>query len=447
VSSHSQRLALARQLLDGGDAERARQFAEPAIQTATRGALRFLMDLRRAAPEEADKHFAALLARAAADPFADANTVSLLMSYVFTPQFIITVDRSGSYGIQTMGEQRPAAEFPEALRRAFFQTAAAVLLRPLPPPDQDQTTAGRKGTYFMIARLLPLFEQHAPAAVPQLRSQLAALAPDATQSFRSGIEHLLTSGLVPEEQRQRDGVQSALDKLARASTPAERDGFLIDAAFAAAAQNDPRAREFAERVSDADTRSQLLAYIDYDAVSRALTKKDAEAAVELARRGALVPLQRAWAFTEAAKLLAKDDRGRALELLDEAAAEARRIDAADADRARATLAVITPLFELDQNRVWSLMPELVKTINALPDYTGEDGQIVIRFRTRDRASIRSADADAFNLQPIFNALAREDMNRAVEFARTLANDAPRAVATLAIASTVLGNEPKPRPRT
>ncbi len=135
---------------------------------------------------------------------------------------------------------------------------------------------------------------------------------------------------------------------------------------------------------------------------------------------------------------------RALELLDEAAEELRRIDAADPDRARATLAVATPLFEIDSSRVWSLLPDLVKTINALPGYTGEDGQMVVKFRTRERASIRSGNVDSFNLQPIFTALAREDMNRAVEFARTLAHDGPRAVATLAIASTVLGGDAKKR---
>ncbi len=445
--AQGQRLSLARQLLEAGDAARARQFAEPALQSVTDGSLRFLVALRQTAPADADKLYAAMLARAAADPGSDANTVSRLMSYVFTPQLFINIDRGGGYGISNTGEHKAPDGMPDALRRAFLQTAAAVLVRPLPPPDQDRSTSGRLGAYFMIARLLPLFEQHLSAAVPPLRAQLAALSPDATQTFRSQIENLLTSGLVPEEQRQRDDVQNALDKLSRASTPNERDGFLMDAAFAAAAKGDPRAREFAERVSDPDARAQLLTYIDYDAVSRALAKKDAEEAVRLARKGELTSLQRVWALTEAAKLFAKDDRGRSLELLDEAAAESRRIDEADSDRARATLAVITPLFELDQSRVWSLMPELVKTINALPGYTGEGGHINVTFRTRSRASMRSGNVETFNLQPIFESLAREDMNRAVEFARTLSGDAPRAVATLAIASAVLNDGAKPKPRT
>lgn len=446
-SSQSERLSLARQLLDAGEAERARQFAEPALQSVTDGSMRFLVALRQSAPEDADKFYMALLARAAADPASDANTVSRLLSYVFTPQLFINIDRNGGYGISSTGDQKSPTGIPDALRRAFFQTAAAVLVRPLPPPDQDRSTSGRLGAYFMIARLLPLFEQHMPAAVPPLRAQLAALSPDATQNFRSSIENLLTSGLVPEEQRTRDDVQNALDKMERATTPAERDGFLMDAAMAASAKGDPRAREFAERVSDPDVRAQLVAYVDYDTISRALTKKDGEEVVRLVRKSELPPIQRVWALTEAAKLIAKDDRGRALEVLDEATENSRRIDATDANRARATLAVITPLFELDQNRVWALMPELIKTVNATPDYTGEDGQISVRVRTRNRASTRSNSADTFNLQPIFESLAREDMNRAVEFARTLNGESPRAVATLAIATSVLNLGAKPKPRT
>ena len=374
-TTHAQRLSLARQLLEAGDTERARQFAEPALQRLSRGAIRFLNDLRRAAPAEADKAYAALLARAAADPASDANTVSLLTSYLFSPNFIVTIDRGGSYGMESSGPTRPGPDdVSDELRRAFFQTAAAILLRPLPPVDQDRTTAGRAGTYFMIGRLIPFFEQYAPAAVAPLRTQMAALTPDVPQRLRNEGEHLLTAGLEREDQPRRDDVQAALDKASRASTPAERDRAYQDAAFAALGRNDPRAREFAERVEDRDARAQLLSFIDYDAVSRALTEKKAEEAVKLARAGALTHIQRVWSFTEAAKLLAKDDRGRAVEILDEAAEEARRIDAADADRPRAVLSVLAPLFDLDSGRVWALVPDLVKSVNAAPEFTGEDGR-------------------------------------------------------------------------
>jgi hypothetical protein len=444
-TTHAQRLQLARQLLEGGDVERARQFAGPALERVSRGAIRFLTDLRRKAPAEADKVYASLVARAAADPASDANTVSLLSSYLFSPQFIIAIDRGGSYSMESAGAQPLPENVPDGLRRAFFQMASAVLLRPLPPPDQDRTTAGRAGTYFVIGRLLPLFEQFMPERVAPLRTMMAALTPDVPERRRAENEHLLTAGLERDDQPRRDEVQAALDRLGRATTPAERERARQDAALAALARGDERAREFAERVEDKDARAQLLSFIDYDAVSRALTRKDAEEAVRLARSGALTHIQRVWAYAEAAKLIAKDDRGRAVELLDEAAEEARRIDGTDADRPRAVLAVLTPLFDLDAGRVWSLMPDLVKAVNAAPEFTGEDGRLVVKFQTRERASVRSGNVDAFNLQPVFAALARADMNRATEFARAFAGEGPRASATLAVAAAVLKEPAKPRP--
>jgi hypothetical protein len=55
-------------------------------------------------------------------------------------------------------------------------------------------------------------------------------------------------------------------------------------------------------------------------------------------------------------------------------------------------------------------------------------------------------APSFDLNGIFTALAREDMNRAVALAQTFTHESPRAVATLAIARAVLDDKPAaPRP--
>ena len=56
-------------------------------------------------------------------------------------------------------------------------------------------------------------------------------------------------------------------------------------------------------------------------------------------------------------------------------------------------------------------------------------------------------APVFDLTGIFQTLARDDMNRAVALAQTFTNEAPRAVATLAIARAVLdGDKAKPQQR-
>jgi hypothetical protein len=436
------RLELARQLLESGDVERALQFAEPALATITRDSVLFTTDLRDKSPQRADQIYAAFLTGAVADPNSDANTVSLLSSYVLAPRLYINITPNGGYGIDQEGDSTPFVDLPVALRTGFLQAAAAILLRPPAPADQDHTTGGRAATYFMIARLMPFFEQSLPSRAAQLRAQLTALTPDAPEELRNDTNHLLTQGLKRDEANTRDDVQNALDRLPNAKDDDERDRLYIQAAMAATAKHDPRARDLAEHVKDDAARAQLLGYVDFAEASAAAEKKDVEGVLRAARRGGMSHLQKVWALTAAARLAAKDNRPLALDILEEATQEVRRIDGDDADRPRALLAVITPLYELDPSRVWSLMPDLVKTVNAVADFTGEDSRLVAKFQTKGYAAIRGTRVEDFNLQPIFQTLARADFNRAVELAKSFTNESPRAVATLAVATAALEDKSK-----
>ncbi len=437
-NAQSQRLELARQLLESGDVERARQFALPALDRVSVPGLQFLLALRASAPTDADTIFRELLLRAASDPTTDANTISQLSSYLFSPTLFITVERGGGWNSQSWRGAAASAELPAELRAVFFNVAAQVLLRPLPPSNEDQTTAGRGGTYFVIARLLPLFEQYAPDKAALLRTQLAALTPDAPEQWRNGRDPALTEGLAPGNEPARDGVQEALDRLPRATTADARDQIYVQAAFAAMRKGDAtRARELAEKIDDPEMRRQLRAHIDFDALRKAAEKKDVDELLRLAKEGELTHMQRVYGYTEAARLLGKKERARALEVLDEASAAVRRMDGQDPDRARALLAVLSRTFELDRTRVWEQLPELVKTVNALSDFSGEDGRIVNQFRGKGFASISSSTSDSFDLTSIFTQIARDDMDRAVELARAFNGESPRAVATLAVARTIL----------
>jgi hypothetical protein len=435
------RLELARQLLQSGDTERALQFAEPALHSATRDALFFLSDLRDKSPDAADRIYAAMLQQVAVDPNADANIVSLLSSYIFTPHLAITILRDGGSNSSSNGNNVPPENFPAPLRTLFMQTAAQVLLRPPAPPDQDRTSGGRAATYFMIARLLPLFEQYLPSSVALLRTQLTALTPDAPEDVRDPKNQMLTEGLKSAAADTRDPVQDALDRLRNATTDEERDRLYVEAAITAAGRRDPRAREFVEDIKDSPTRDQLFPYVDYSLARGAIEKKDAAEALRIARGGAMTHLQNVWALTEVARLSVKDNRALALDLLDEATQEARKIDGADADRPRALLAVASLLYELDPTRVWTIMPDLVKAANSAADFTGEDGQLVIKFQSKTHASIHSSSVDSFNLKPLFQKLAAADMDHSIELAKTFTGEAPRASSIIAVATTVLTKKP------
>ncbi|MBD0326367.1 MAG: hypothetical protein ICV68_08045, partial [Pyrinomonadaceae bacterium] len=437
------RLGLAMQFLQEGDVERALQFA--VIDRVTTQGIIFLSHLREKNQAAADHRFASLLVLAANDPASDATTVSVLSSYVFTPFLYIIVRRDGQNHTSQHREHIVAPAIAPELRAAFLRAAAQILLRPLLPPEQDRTLAGRGGLYFTIARLLPLFDQYAPEFSPELRAQLGALTPDAPEQFRSGQSSLLTRGLVPAE-TMRDEGQAALENIDRAPNSEERDLLYARAAMAAAHKGEARGRELSDKIDDTDLRKRTRAYVDSTLLNRAIEKKETTEALRLARTGELTNVHRAWALTEIAHLLTKTDPTHATEILNEALLEARRISGSDADRPRALIGVATRLYAIDRNRAWEILSEALKAANATGDFTGEDAQIVSRLITKRGSSTTNFTVDTFDLNNIFSQLSKDDLVRAVELAKNFNNEAPRSVAMLAIVRSVLNQKPEERRR-
>ena len=99
----ARRLQLAIGFLQENDAERALQFAEPALTKVNTNVVEFLVDLREKNPTAADQRFGALLSRAAVDPLTDANSVLILSSYVLTPHMYMNLEQGG--GISTSKRQ------------------------------------------------------------------------------------------------------------------------------------------------------------------------------------------------------------------------------------------------------------------------------------------------------------------------------------------------------
>jgi hypothetical protein len=434
----AQRLSLAQQLLEDGDAERAVQFAGPALYPVNTYGMLFLNTLREKDKASADFRFVALLIEVGNDPAADANYVSLLASYVFTPYLYVTVRPDGASHTRRRRENNsPPEDMPAGVRNNFLNKAALILLRPLPPPDQDRSSSGRTGAYVVLTRLLPFFDRYAPDRAAALRARQSLLAQDTPEQDRRPDDPVLTRGIAPEDPN-RDRVQEALDRLGRAKSSGERDVVYFQAAMAALDKDPERARELADKIEDADTRSQLIAFMAFQRVQEAVRAKKAGEALRLAHSDLLTPTQRAWGLTEVARLLAKSEPGRAAEALDEAAAEARRMDDDSPDRVKALVAVATQMATLDRTRVWELMNEVVKSVNALPDYSGEGATMTMRVKFKDGGAMtQNVDVESFDLTGLFDTLGREDFDRASALARTLKGESPRSVASLAVARSVL----------
>lgn len=440
-ASQSQRLRLAGQLLQDGDTERALQFADPALVSVSADSMNFLSALREKDATAADQRYAALLTRAEADPASDANTVSGLSSYAFTPfLYIVFQPRGGASQMQQRGPT-PPPDLPPGLRRAFFATAAQILSRPLPPAEQDTTSAGRIGKYMVIKRLLPLFEQYAPERAADLRVQMTALMSDVPERQRTGENRAITRGIVPED-TNRDPMQAMQERLNEATNVAERDAIYVDMAASLAGGNDPRGRDLVDKIEDSELRQQTRAYTDFEYLDNALQKKDVPEVIRIARSGELTNFQRVYGLTQAARQLIKTDRERAVELLEEALTAARRIGGSEPERPRALTAISSVFIEADRSRAWELISEVVKAGNSAEAFTGDDARISIMLRFKNGAMMRNSNAADFDLLGVFRTLARSDLYPAIEAAKNFTNEVPRANAILAIARTVLEEKQK-----
>ena len=439
--TQSQRLNLARQLLDT-DVERALQFADPALVSVTMDALDFLSYLRERDAAAADRRYVTMLGMAAGNLLSDANTVSLLSSYLFTPHLFVTFGPNGGTSTQSTSGKNVAPEAPPELRQAFFRAAAEILLRPMAPPGQDQNAPAIDAKYLMLKRLLPLFEQYAPKeATDAVRAEMEALASGMPENLRQRDDDPMRLGIRPP-QSSEDREKALLDRIDRAKTSAERDQLYIQLARLYTESGDARARDYVAKIEDTDLRNQVRAYIDGIMMLRAVDKKEIDRVLELVRNGELTHAQKAWALTQAAKLIGKTDQEKALMLLDDATTEARRIDASDADRPRALIAVASAYLIIDRPKAWDALFDAAKGANSAETFTGEDGLMRVSLITKGTSSIRSSSMRDFDLAPIFAELAHDDYNRAVELARLFEREAPRASATIAIARAVLEEKKK-----
>jgi len=427
----SKRLQAASQLLKEGQIQSALELATPGLNQVTANSISFLTNLRAKNPEVADQRFAVLMARAELDPLSDANTVSGLSSYVFRPGFYITFSPDGSAVWSQPDSETTPPNLPPALRNRFFEVAGSILLRPLPPPDQDFSSSGRKGKYMIVKHLLPLFDQYAPDTAVALHAQLPALAGNPS----ANNDRFSPQGSKPKNSAS-DVLEKMQDELDHAKTSQERDEVFAAAAVKLAIKGDVRARDVANKIDDSERRGKVREYVDFEFIQLAIGKKDAQETARLAKIGQITHSQRAWAYSQAARLLPDSERETALEFLGEAVAEVQRIEDRARDRAVLLVGVARRLLTADRVRAWQIMSEAVKEANQADNFTGEN-LITFSIGTKDDIKFNRIGGEESGLAGIFRLLAKDDLNRSVDLAKSFKNDAPRATATLAIAGSLL----------
>jgi hypothetical protein len=295
---------------------------------------------------------------------------------------------------------------------------------------------------MVLKRLLPLFERHAPKEIADaMRGQFESLNTQMSEGVRQNDDEWLRNGISTEKQTPAEQEQSLLARIESAKTSGERDDLYFRLALLALGKEDPKARDYVSKIEDGDLRRQAQAWVDWSLAVGAVRKKNAEAALLVAKAGELTHIQRVWVLTQSAKLLAKTDRDKALSLLDDAASETGLIDRADTNRPRGLLAIANALTAVEPSRAWDAASDAVKAANAAEGFTGEGGVIVLTLSRKGQILRRKFEgAPDFDLEGIFGKLADVDFDRAVLLAGGLQGEAARTNATIAAAQSVLNDK-------
>ena len=434
-----ERLNVATQLLEDGDPAEAAKFAGDVLNRAVIPSLRFLSKLREKNATAADELYVSLLSRVVSDPAADANTVSLLSSYVFNPYVYVTIGSNGFPRIvQTTGETGSAVVSPR-IRSMFLDSAAQVLLRPSSNP------AAPRMTYMVAIRLLPLFEQFAPSLATQIKSMISELSvgvpsgvknPEMVSKLRSGINN-------PDS---NENIRDILNRAKQQTNATLRNQLYIRAAILAAGQGDRIATRILQDIDSDDLRDRVRSYVYMLLAKHAITKKDLETALEFARSESLSPIERVWIYTEAVDLIkTKKSRGSVTDLLVQAVTLARKMDAADPNRARALTGVAVQFMRYKRALAEQYAIEAVTAANKTETLDSDDSVLEIRLETPVGDWSSFYPAPNFCLKSLFRDLAKDDFFQAINISENLKSKEARSAATIAIAETVLTNQNAPTP--
>lgn len=435
------RLSLAENLLSTGDVNRALEFADPVLGNVTMSTVDFLTQLRDKDPLAADQRYAAMLANTGGNTLADANTVSVLSSYIFSPHTYVVFQDDGRANARWMRSTPPPAKVDPQLKSAFFQTASAIFLRL--QPDQGQAALGIAGKYASLKRLMPLFEQYAsPDITKAMRGLFESLSTMVGDDVRQSKDELAQKGL-GSQGPPADQERSLLDEIENAKTSDESDQIYFRLALLTLDGNDVRALDYIGKIDDSWFRRQARAWVEWGLLLKAVEKKKVEAALGLARGDELTHIQRVWALTQSAKLLAKTDHYKALSLLDEARSEARLIDRNDLDRPRGLLAVANALRLIDPPQVWEAISDAVEAANWIEGFTGEGGGITQRLASKSQILKKTDAVPDFDIAGLFGEVANSDMDHAVQLAHNFKRDAARVNAVVAISRSVLNEKNAP----
>jgi len=448
----ARRLALAYELLESRQTQRAAEIAAPIVnEGVSADLLTFIAHLTPRDWNAADSLYLRLLERAAADPGTDANAVLMLSSRFVSPMLLVFVDEFGSLQFRSLPHpigsiSGPMLPTPSG-RRAFYTLAANVLSRPAVARDGALTMQDLIARFYATGRLLPFFENSSESYAgfaATLRARHSELFNAIEASRREQVSSQFEVSRLTQT-ATTDPLRLPTEQLSRSNDPAERQRIAVSMVRTATRNRSwDRARRSAAEIEDLDLRRAALSFVQIHQIkdiAKAYSddqEDDYESIIEFVRGADVPPFGKAWGFAQAIPIGAHRRNAQTAQtlaqLFDEAEAYAARVAPGAPERVIAYGSLLMAAAPLDAPRAWNLLREIVKAANAVEDFTGDSVSLDL-YADENSAEHFSVEAEAFRLDGFFATMAQLDFEKALAEARALEGDVPQAFATIAVAKS------------
>jgi hypothetical protein len=413
------------------------EFAERSLRGGVPEGIHSLLILLRLKDEKAaNTLFLKSLEQLLAQPAVSADALLELGTYIFTspgfdpndssiPPDMTRVVGVGRLLVYDITADRP--NIPPPLVRAYLETAAKILTRPIPADS-------RAGFYAAAHLLLPKTLKFAPELTQPIASAMQALAQDVPQ------ELTLDASYANFEAAPRQELSETIKDIEKEKSEQRRnERYLVLIADLWRRSDFAGARALNAKISDPEASAQLKTLIDFQEAAEKLgRRKELNEAQETARK---MPkgIESALLWLGIARALARaGDLQRATEAINAALGAAASVG--DARRPYLMLNAAGQLAQLDAQRARTTLAEAVRQINA--QTPASLAAISWEQRVETGRMWRSFPVKVAGVETSFREtlppLIKLDSEGIVQAVKALTDERQRATALLAVAAGMLG---------
>jgi hypothetical protein len=337
----------------------------------------------------------------------------------------------------------PRAGAQQSLLAALFRRADAAIGSPNNQTvDSSGLTEGAR-LLMSLQRLEPLIAQQQPALLERAASLKALLSAALSSELRLRATQLMRGYQLEPDTGMS---QHFLEGAEREPNPDRRDMYLC-LGILRAPEGEPADRllDLVKGISDEKLRDGITNWLYFTLAQRAIKAELLDDAKQFADRVDLQDWRAYLYYNSAADAISRlDDRARATELLDEAAAMANKAPKTN-ETARALLGVAYLFAKFDQLRAAQVAQDAVKTINSVaePDLTSTS--VIQRIEGKQFSQYASLQMPGVSIENVFRELASFDFQGALVSAKSLEDRSLRAYAIIALADSCLARAKQPPP--